>query len=106
MNFRTDAAAAESQVVDRNVAQQPSCGIDKRVDRQPAALVVVLPLLKADRRPEPHLTAGRLDDVNAKAMHGRQRIHESIHQRALRWCQLHVFTATRIDSERLSAEHT
>src|SRR5439155_4826324 len=63
MNFGADAAAAEPEIVERHVAQQPPRRFDERGDRHAVVFVVVLPILERRRRTEPHLAGRRLHDM-------------------------------------------
>ena len=90
------------------LGQQAPRRLDERLDRQAIALVVVLPVLIADRRSEPDRAVDRAGQVHAEsvARRVRQRIDERVDERSLGGRQLGVLAAARIDRERLAPEQS
>ena len=108
MQFGTDAAAGEPQVVERDLRNEPLRRLEKRLERQAIVLIIVLPRLKADRRADPHVAAGRSRQMRAEAVarRVRRRIHERLDERSFRRRQFRVLAAARIDRERLAAQES
>ena len=104
VNLRADAAAAQPQVLEPHVSQQPARRLQKRLDGKAILFVVVLPLLKRRGWPQPHVTVGRSHEVHAQAVGVGEGIHERVDQRSLRRRQLDVFAAAGIHRERLAAQ--
>ena len=79
VQLRADAASREPQIVDRHAVDQPTRRFGECLERQPIALVVVLPVLIANGRSEPDLSARRPHQVHAEPMSGavRQRVDET-----------------------------
>ena len=88
-------------------SQQPPRRLGERLERQAVALVVVLPLLIPDRRPEPDLSARRPDRWTPRPWpeRVRQRVDEALTSERFAGVNSAYSPRTRIDREGLAAEH-
>src|SRR6266545_7387841 len=66
MEFRTNAASAQPQILEMQVRQQLSCGLEEIFNRDAAAFIVVPAILVADRGTEGDVAVDRLGEVYAK----------------------------------------
>src|SRR6267378_2772983 len=64
MQLRADAAAAQTQILERHVAQQPPRRLDEGVDRQAIGFVIIFARLEARGGAEPYLARGRFDEMD------------------------------------------
>ena len=106
MPFGADAAAAEPQVLDRDFRQERARHLEKGFERQTTVLVVVLPILITNRRPNPHAAVDGLREMRAQPMAGRMRdgIDEAVHEMARPRRQLRVLASAGIDREGFPAQ--
>ena len=104
MQLRPDAGAAQPQIGELQRWNQHLRWLEKRFDRQAAALVVVLAILEARRRTERDVAVDRLAEMRAEAVRVRQRVDERVHQMSFRRNQLRILAAAGIDAERRAAE--
>ena len=68
MQFRANAAAAQSQILHRHRRQQRARRLEERLERQPVAFVVGGIVLVADRRPDPDGAGCRARQMHAQSV--------------------------------------
>ena len=88
MDFCPDAAAAEPQILEPHVLEQPARRLEEGFDRKTMALVIVFPLLERRGRPKPDVAVRRSHQVHAKTVRMRKGIDERVDERSLRGREL------------------
>ena len=68
MQLRSNAAAGQPQIGQRDARQQRARRLDEGFERLTAAFIIIFPVLESHGRPNPHAAAGGRRQVNAQAV--------------------------------------
>ena len=107
VELRANTGAARLQVGKGDVRKQRARRLEKGVERQPRALIVVFRILILGGRTDEHAAPCRAREMHAQAgsIGVRKRVHKAVHPAALRCGELGVLSPARRDVKSSCAEH-